>query len=117
MNILYCQGESDADRGTENWTESFNTLKEVLFEKGFEHIFMIPIGRMNVDGKYHQYDGIRGEQYNQIESDDRIVLASPILETMLDRGLMKDKFHYYQQAYNEVGKDAATNVARYLYNK
>lgn len=27
---------------------------------------------------------------------------------------MKDSFHYYQAGYNEVGKDAAINTAKYV---
>ena len=33
---------------------------------------------------------------------------------MKARGLMKDSFHYYQAGYNEVGKDAAINTAKYV---
>ena len=33
---------------------------------------------------------------------------------MKARGLMKDAFHYYQQAYNEVGAEAACNAVRVL---
>ena len=116
MNVLFCQGESDGDRNTDNYTESFNTLKDILIREGFEHIFMIPIGMLNVEGKHDLYDGIRDEQYKIIDDSDDVVLASDLLKGMLDRGLMKDKFHYFQKAYNEVGRDAAANIARFLYN-
>lgn len=117
MSILFCQGESDADRETDNYTELFNIIWKELKRKGFETLFMIPIGRMNAEGKYHRYDRIRDEQYRIIESDEHVMLASQLLVDMLDRGLMKDEFHYFQQAYNEVGRDAAINVARYLYGR
>ena len=39
---------------------------------------------------------------------------SLLFDTMKARGLMKDSFHYYQAGYNEVGKDAAQNTAKYV---
>ena len=117
MNVLFCQGESDGDNGTGNYTESFHILEKELLKKGFEHIFMIPIGKLNVVGKHSLYDSIRNEQYELIRTDDNVILASDLLIEMLDRGLMKDEFHYFQQAYNEVGKDAAEHIAAYIYNK
>ena len=117
MNVLFCQGESDGDAGTDNWTESFHILESELLSKGFEKIFMIPIGKMNIEGKYNKYDSIREEQYELIRTDDKVVLASSLLEGMLERGLMKDEFHYFQKAYNEVGWDAAKHVVKHIYNK
>ena len=43
-----------------------------------------------------------------------ITVVSRLFETMKARGLMKDSFHYYQAGYNEVGKDAAVNTAKYV---
>ncbi len=33
---------------------------------------------------------------------------------MKARGLMKDDFHYFQEAYNLVGKEAGENTAAYV---
>ena len=43
-----------------------------------------------------------------------ITVVSRLFETMKARGLIKDSFHYYQAGYNEVGKDAAINTAKYV---
>ena len=35
---------------------------------------------------------------------------------MKAQGLMKDDFHYYQEAYNEVGKIAGEKTGKYVRN-
>ena len=41
-------------------------------------------------------------------------LVSTAFAGMKARGLMQDAFHYYQQAYNEVGAEAAQNAVHAL---
>ena len=54
---------------------------------------------------------------NHLCQDDRdIVMISLDLATMQARGMMKDDQHYYQDAYNECGEDAGTNMAYYTIN-
>ncbi len=43
-------------------------------------------------------------------------MVSTAFLQMKEHGLMKDNFHYYQQAYNEVGTEAGINTALYTVN-
>ena len=41
-------------------------------------------------------------------------MVSAKFAEMLERGLMQDTYHYYQQAYNEVGDDAGSRTADFV---
>ena len=109
--LLWCQGETDGDNkmsGADYKKHFYNTLEEVM-SWGVEHCFMIKIGLYNgPDG--NDYTIIRQAQEEIASECPNVTMCSRILETMKSRGLMKDAFHYYQQGYNEVGADAATNI-------
>ena len=45
---------------------------------------------------------------------ENVVLVFTSFAGVADRGLMKDEFHYYQAGYNEVGEEAAMNIASYF---
>ena len=81
---------------------------------GIEHCFLIGIGAYNGTADDICYDEIRNAQYSFAEHRKDITVVSRLFETMKARGLMKDSFHYYQAGYNEVGKDAAVNTAKYV---
>lgn len=40
-------------------------------------------------------------------------MVSRRFKTFAAKGLMKDRFHYLQPAYNEVGEEAGRSVAAY----
>ena len=42
-----------------------------------------------------------------------MILVSGLFAGMRKRGLMKDEFHYYQEAYNLVGREAGENTGDY----
>ena len=42
-----------------------------------------------------------------------IVMVSRKFKTFAAKGMMKDRFHYLQAAYNEVGEEAGRNAAAY----
>lgn len=44
-------------------------------------------------------------------------MVSRSFKTFAAKGLMKDRFHYLQPAYNEVGEEAGKNVAAYWAEK
>ena len=48
---------------------------------------------------------------------DDIVMVSRSFKTFAAKGLMKDRFHYLQPAYNEVGEEAGRSVAEYWAEK
>lgn len=109
--MLWCQGESDADIDNtgEEYRRDFTLMLDALTARGIERCFLIKIGRFNGAGR--SYAPMRQLQERVAAEDSRVTMASRLFETMLDRGLMKDRFHYLQQAYNEVGRDAAETVA------
>ena len=113
--MLWCQGESDGDRATtaEQYKERFHTLWQEMKAAGIEKCFLIEIGKKNVPGQEEDYEEIRRAQEELCNGKD-IIMVSRCLGEMLERGLMKDAFHYYQQAYNEVGTEAGRNVGDFV---
>ena len=112
--MVWCQGESDGDRGTtkEEYTELFEQLwKE--FSPLVEACFLIRIGDCNIPGEEDRYRSIQAAQ-EELCDGERIVCVSKCLREMQKRGLMKDAFHYFQQGYNECGKEAGENAAKYV---
>lgn len=113
--LLWCQGETDGDHGTsaEEYKTRFRHMLEQFRAAGIRHCFLIAIG---------QYNGSRGFDYTAIHEAQRelarelpdVTLVSDDFWSMRDRGLMKDDFHYYQQAYNEVGTAAGLAAAAAL---
>ena len=114
--LLWCQGESDGDHHTsaDEYTKQFMQMYEKLKAVGIEHCFLIGIGAYNGTADDICYDEIRNAQYSFAEHRKDITVVSRLFEKMKARGLMKDSFHYYQAGYNEVGKDAAINTAKYV---
>ena len=118
--MLWCQGESDGDRGTtaEEYKERFKVLWQEMKAVGIEKCFLIKTGKKNVPGQEEDYEEIRKAQEELCSSeagmDGKIVIVSRCLGEMHERGLMKDAFHYYQQAYNECGAEAGQNVGDYV---
>jgi len=118
--MLWCQGESDGDRGTtaEEYKERFRIIWQEMKAVGIEKCFLIKTGKKNVPGQENDYEEIRRAQEELCDSESgvegEIVMVSHSLGEMLERGLMKDAFHYYQQAYNEVGTEAGRNVGIYV---
>lgn len=113
--MLWCQGESDGDRGTiaEEYKERFNVLWHEMKRAGIEKCFLIKTGKKNVPGQEEDYEEIRRAQEELCDGKE-VVMVSRSLGEMLERGLMKDAFHYYQQAYNEVGSEAGRSVGDFV---
>ena len=105
---LFLQGESDGDNGTskDEYIRLFNNMFSHLKKAGVEKLFLIEIGRCNIKGEEHRYDEIRNAQ--------RKLEDITIVSNILINEPMKDEFHFFQESYNRVGEDAATNVAKYL---
>ena len=60
------------------------------------------------------YGPIRQAQEELCRELPHVHLVSTAFAGMKARGLMQDAFHYYQQAYNEVGAEAAQNAVHPL---
>lgn len=112
--MLWCQGESDGDAATPPavYQQRFGQMRTALQRHGIEDILLIPIGCYNGRDPHIDYTPIRRAQEQLCRMIPHVYLVSTAFAGMKARGLMKDDFHYYQQAYNEVGTDAAQNAVR-----
>lgn len=113
--MLWCQGETDGDLGTskEQYTEQFLRMLGEMKRAGIETCFLIRIGHYNGTGA-QDYSEIMTAQDMLARAGGDVVMVSASLAGMRERGLMKDEFHYYQQAYNEVGAEAGRNAGIYV---
>ena len=109
--LLWCQGETDGDLGTspENYKALFKKMFFQLKDKGIEACFLITIGEYNGE-KGFDYSAIRRAQLELTAELSDVLLVCDDFHIMRSRGLMKDEFHYYQKAYNEVGTAAGTRA-------
>lgn len=117
--LLWCQGETDGQFGTNpaEYEQLFLSMWQALSEEGLEHCFLIPIGCYNAqaapNAPVQDYTPIREAQKHLASSCTFVTNVSDKFAEMLPRGLMQDTYHYFQQAYNEVGTEAGSNAARY----
>lgn len=88
-------------------------MLERLRKAGIEKCFLVTIGEYNgKDGYEEAYRKIRHTQLELAEKVEDIILVCDEFHTMKARELMKDSYHYFQTAYNEVGKVAGENAGR-----
>lgn len=115
--LVWCQGETDGDLGTavEDYKIKFKSMFSQFREKGVQACFLITIGEYN-GNKGFDYAKIRHGQLELAAELPDVLLVCDDFHTMYSRGLMKDEFHYYQMAYNEVGTSAG-KMAGILVNK
>lgn len=111
---LWCQGESDADVGTERETylRGFERMLGAMLAAGIGRLFLVRIGHCD-DGS-DRYAPMMAWQDEIARSFDRVTMVSRAFSDMRARGLMKDTFHYYQAAYNEVGIEAGERAAAWV---
>lgn len=113
--MLWCQGESDGDVKTtqSDYCVMFENMLSKMLENGIEKCFMVRIGEYNGPENYN-YREIRNAQDKIARENENVIMVSTAFVTMKERGLMKDSFHYFQQAYNEVGAEAGAGTAAYV---
>lgn len=113
--MLWCQGETDGDLGTapDEYKAGFQNMFTQLKAKGIEVCFLITIGEYNGENGF-DYSRIRQAQLELARELSDVVLVCDDFHTMRGRGLMKDAFHYYQKAYNEVGTAAGNMAGKYV---
>lgn len=123
--MLWCQGETDGDQNvaSEEYQKNTFAIYKVMKQQGIEKCGLIQIGHFNYKGYPEGCGGIVAEElekrYERIrraqqelcyEKDDFLQVAS--FEPYLNE--MKDEYHYFQRAYNEVGKKAADKVSDWV---
>lgn len=113
--LVWCQGENDGDKGMseEEYYHKLNDMVNTLLEKtDIKKVFLVKIGNRADD--LSLYDSIKKAQEKLCQDSDDCILVSEKFETMLESGLMKDIYHYTQDGYNIVGKEAGENAGKYV---
>ena len=80
-------------------------------DAGAQTCFLIQIGNQHDEPEL--YLPIQQAQEELTAACDDIIMVSRRFKTFAAKGLMKDRFHYLQPAYNEVGEEAGRSVAAY----
>lgn len=124
--MVWCQGEADADASRSidtyksNTKNIFNTLKS---STGLTDMFMVRIGHCKTSGaaeidttKDPRYKAVNLAQ-KELADEEENITAVVSLYTDEYADLMRDQYHYHQEAYNSVGAIAGNNTAFTLYNK
>lgn len=111
--MLWCQGETDGDHGMSGmeYQEYFQNMWQEMKRQGVQTCFLVLIGNYNGTEQI-DYQEIQQAQRELAGGNEDIILVDESFPEMKQRGLMKDFFHYYQAAYNEVGTNAGRNAAR-----
>ena len=110
--MLWCQGESDVKQTEEWYFDQFNQMFAELRSAGVEKCFLIRIG--NSDPFSQDYVDMMSIQNHLCSKNRDVVMVSMTLAGLLEKGLMKDNQHYYQEGYNLCGEDAGVNAAYYV---
>lgn len=122
--MIWCQGESDGDNNIdgEQYKRNMEEIWNIMKCAGAEHCFVIQIGHFNYkgfpEGMYgidgleldRRYGKIRKAQEELCQENSEFTMAATF-ETCLS--FMKDQFHYHQEAYELVGKEAAVQAAAF----
>lgn len=111
---LWCQGETDGDEGTADaaYVAGFDAMLTAMKAAGIQRLLMVRIGQCNIPGSEDRYLPMLALQDRIVRARDDVAMVSGCLAGMRERGLMKDSFHYYQQAYNEAGTEAGSAAAK-----
>ena len=96
----------------EEYKEKTLTLFQAFQALGVENIFLIQIG--NHREQPDLYVPMQEAQEELAASVDTIFMTSRSFRTFRDRGLMKDSYHYKQEAYNLVGEEAGAQTGEIL---
>ena len=112
--MTWCQGESDGDSGTTKtaYKSLFGAMFDAMKAAGIEKCFLFRIGEYNGTSEI-DYSDIISAQTEICQEDPNIIMVTANQSSFKSRGMMKDDFHYYQDAYNEMGTLGGVNAAFY----
>lgn len=115
--LVWCQGCTDADNGMEKeeYKQKTRRFLEEFMKLGVETVYFIQIG--NHREEPDRYVPMQEAQQELAEEHGSIELVCQLFKTFRERGLMKDSFHYKQEAYNLVGEAAGKATGLILKKK
>lgn len=115
--VAWCQGESDGDTGkaVATYKSQFLAIWEALKDAGMKACLMIRIGEYNgtTTSKITGYQNIQQAQDELCAENDDIVMVGTSLNLFKARSMMKDEYHFYQDAYNIMGREAGRKSGYY----
>ena len=112
--LAWCQGCTDGDHKMDGnlYKEKTRTFLHAFMKEGrVETCFLIQIG--NHRDHPDLYVPIQLAQKALCEEEESILLVSEQFRSFAAKGLMKDEFHYRQEAYNLVGEKAGTAAGKF----
>lgn len=123
--FVWCQGETDSDEKVsgQDYIDNFNRIWKKMKIFGAKKCLMIQTGHYNYilntlktgeDEALEResgYEVIRDAQQKICDESDDVEMIATFADYL---DMMKDSFHYYQKAYNEIGEQAGKNAARVL---
>lgn len=114
--MVWCQGENDGDLGTtqdDYYNQLQNIVDSMIDKHGISQCFVVSIGEKNTEEE-HIYDRIIDAQTDLCHDSSNCTLVSTQFASMKERGMMYDTFHYTQEGYNIVGKEAGENAGYWV---
>lgn len=122
--VVWCQGESDGDAGrtAQEYTANLREIYGAFRAHGAEKCFLVQIGHYNYI-KYPGTAGLTGKEWDQrygiirnaqadlCRTEEDFILAGSFEPYIHD---MRDDYHYYQNAYNQVGTAVGEAIAGYV---
>lgn len=122
--LVWCQGESDIDKQgayKENTLKAFDAIRKGT---GIKDCFIIQIGHYNYNyglktGETPSNEALSLEAGHQaiiklqdeLATENDFIHIAATFNTDFALANMRDKFHYYQPVYNEVGSQAGKRMA------
>lgn len=111
--MMWCQGENDASTPSADYKTAFAAMFGAMQAAGIEKCFLARIGEYNNNGS-SAYSAMIQCQTEITQETADVIMATTTLASFRDRGLMKDKYHFYQAGYNEMGRYSGANIAVYV---
>lgn len=111
--MMWCQGENDASTPSADYKAAFSAMFSAMKTAGIEKCFLARIGEYN-NGSSTAYSAMIQCQTEMGQEMADVIMCTTDLASFRDRGLMKDKYHFYQAAYNEMGRYSGANIAVYV---
>jgi hypothetical protein len=111
--MMWCQGENDSSTPSADYKASFSAMLGAMKTAGIEKCFLARIGEYN-NGGSTAYSAMIQCQTEMGQEMADVIMCTTDLASFRDRGLMKDKYHFYQAAYNEMGRYSGANIGVYV---
>lgn len=111
--MMWCQGENDSSTPSVDYKTYFSAMFGAMKTAGIEKCFLARIGEYN-NGSSTAYSAMIQCQTEIGQEMADVIMCTTDLASFRDRGLMKDNYHFYQAAYNEMGRYSGANIAAYV---